>query len=680
MNASATGSPATTGPKTPLRKVGDGGQESGSAPSTKKRKQYRSGYEVSTQALSYVPYALEMSGRKRAIPFGLPDGSPKKQPRISKKLSSEDLSRLARDASILPPGAELRDFQVQCTLRVLQRGRDICVIAPTGAGKSMLWCLPLLTSSSAVSLVVTPYTSLGSQGELDMNNYGLRSIFVHSEQNSDRDLERIAQGHYRVVFICVESLETPRFARVLHSPSFQAILQGVYIDEAHLVKESLDWRPGYQRLGQLRTVIGRGTPLVAISATLPQQYRDALCTHASLGSNYLLINQGNFRGELSLVILPLQHETSFKDLAFTLPDGIRQSDILPTLVYYDDIDKLRVMLWWFHDRLERLGLHNHLAGIVHAGLSDTHQRIALEDFRAGRTLILLATEKIGAGVHLPRVERVVQYRARHNLSLAKLDQRRGRGARTKGMTATCYFFVEPELISGDLDEMRATVDPGILALVRAEGCYQDVLDNWLENPLRRPLTQAQTTRRCCSHCQPDLASIKEFEFVMVDPSIQVQATSNVLPRDSRDAVSHELRRLRALAWKETWRAEWRSFGPKSLITDADIEAVAKVATSISSLDDLRPLTRIPYWDIFAPWLLSAVQQTVIKLKLAPREDQVQAEEQVAPVEGVGVNVVREPDTAEVGDPQAEKAVRRRSRRTNPRTGMHQNEFLLDFST
>lgn len=166
-NTVDTSSLATSDPKTPARRAGLEGQETVSTPSTKKRKQYRSGYEVSTQALSYVPYALEMSGRKRAIPFGLPDGSPKKHPRISKKLSSADLNRLARDANVLPPAAELRDFQVQCTLRVLQRGGDVCVIAPTGAGKSMLWCLPLLTSPTAVSLVVTPYTSLGSQGELE---------------------------------------------------------------------------------------------------------------------------------------------------------------------------------------------------------------------------------------------------------------------------------------------------------------------------------------------------------------------------------------------------------------------------------------------------------------------------------------------------------------------------------
>lgn len=684
-NSTGTSPLVTPDPKTPPRRAGLEGQETASAPPTKKRKQYRSGYAVSTQALSYVPYALEMSGRKRAIPFGLPDGAPNKQPRISKKLSFEDLNRLARNANILPPGTELRDFQVQCTLRVLQRGGDICVIAPTGAGKSMLWCLPLLTSLSAVSLVVTPYTSLGSQGELEyvlcaivralltpplsMNNYGLRSIFIHSEQNSDADLEAVAQGQYRVVFICVESLETPRFARVLHSARFQAILQGVYIDEAHLVKESLDWRPGYQRLAGLRIVIGRGIPLVAISATLPQQYRDALCTHAGLSSKYFLINQGNFRAELSLVVLPLRYETSFRDLAFTLPEGVRQSNILPTLVYYDDIDKLRLMLWWFHDRLESLGLRTNLAGIVHAGLSDTHQRVALEDFRMGRTLILLATEKIGAGVHLPRVERVIQYRARHNLSLAKLDQRRGRGARTRGMSATCYFFVEAELIEGKVEELRDTVDSGILALVRAEGCYQDVLDNWLENPLRRPLTEAQTARLCCSHCQPHLASIQQFEFIMVDPSAQVRTASSLLSQDKRDAVRDELRQLRAQAWRDSWRVEWRSFGPRSLIADTDLDAVAKVATSISCLDDLRPLTRIPYWDVFAPWLLTAVQQTVSKLQLAPLEEEEE-------------NVVGESQEnhVEAAGPQSVVVVRNLRRRAppNPRMNMHHAEVLIDL--
>ncbi|KAI0737483.1 P-loop containing nucleoside triphosphate hydrolase protein, partial [Irpex lacteus] len=484
----------------------------------KPQKQFRNGYEVSPQALSFVPYKLEKKARKRAKPFSFEDGPAAKQPRKHTKVTVDRWNKLAREAGVLPVDATLREFQIQCANLVLQAGRDICVIAPTGAGKSMLWCLPVLAQPRTISLVITPYTSLGEQGEADMNRCGISSIFINADQNSETDLQNVARGVYKVVFICVESVETPRFARVLYSKTFKEALQGIYIDEAHLVKESLDWRPGYQRLGQLRTVVGRGAPLVAISATLPSSYRSALCTHAGLGTEHHLINLGNFRNELSLVVRPLQYSGTFQDLAFTVPTGASSATIVPTLVYYDDTLKLTDMLWWYQHRLQSAGIPDTLVDIIHAGLSSTHQERALNSFREGRTKILLATEKIGAGIHLPRVERVVQYLARNNLTLAKLDQRRGRGARTRGMTAICYFLVEPELIGGDPSTLPEATDPGILALVRADGCYQDVLDHWLENPIRqRPFTYDMAARLCCSHCQPDLAAIQEYQWIAVDP-------------------------------------------------------------------------------------------------------------------------------------------------------------------
>lgn len=72
---------------------------------------------------------------------------------------------------------------------------------------------------------------------------------------------------------CPEMLETPMIARVLHSPSFQSNLVGVYLDEGHIVLESQSWCPTYLRLYLLRQVLGSKIPLVALSATLPKQYR-----------------------------------------------------------------------------------------------------------------------------------------------------------------------------------------------------------------------------------------------------------------------------------------------------------------------------------------------------------------------------------------------------------------------
>jgi len=46
-------------------------------------------------------------------------------------------------------------------------------------------------------------------------------IFIFSEQKDMQLLEETACGYYKVVFVCVEMLEGPSFAKILHSKSFQ---------------------------------------------------------------------------------------------------------------------------------------------------------------------------------------------------------------------------------------------------------------------------------------------------------------------------------------------------------------------------------------------------------------------------------------------------------------------------
>ncbi len=472
-------------------------------------------------------------------------------------------------------------------------------------------------------------------------------------------------------------LESPRFAQVLHSATFRGLLQAIYVDEAHLVHESAHWRTSYSRLSGVRQVVGSSVPIVAISATLPSSYRASLCTHIGLKPDYHLINLGNFRPELSIVVRALRYGIStFQDLAFTLPTGARCADLHPTLVYCDDIDMLTDMLWWYHQRLMEFGLPTDTVEILHAGLSESHQQSALQGFRDKSISILLATEKIGAGINLPHVEHVVQYLARNDLSLAKLDQRRGRGARTKGMTAVCYFLVEPELIDGDVEELKKSIDTGILALVRTTGCYQEVLDKWLENPAR-PLPQADVRRVCCSHCHPHLVTAQEYPFIMTNTHEEKSGGAQELSQKDRELVLEELRELRLTAWRKEWRVQWPMFGPKTLISDGDLEAVAKVATSIRTVDDLRPLTKIVYWSVFAPWLLSAVQQTVTKLHLREEEPVGGSHSlsMVADSEGVVKSNVSSRTLR-----NDHSTARPRQSTSNPYRLMHPSEMLLDFTT
>jgi superfamily II DNA helicase RecQ len=250
-------------------------------------------------------------------------------------------------------------------------------------------------------------------------------IFIFSEQKDMQLLEETARGYYPVVFVCVEMLEGPSFAKILHSKSFQNRLLGIYVDEAHLIHESTDWRPAYARLLLLRTLIGCNILMIAMSATLPSSYHESLHTYAGFKRDYVLINLGNHRPELSTVIIPMQNNTSsFRDIAFLLPFGIQASDLEPTIIYSDDLDVLTAMFWWARSRLASLGLPVELVDILHAGLTSYHQTKSLSDFRKGTVAFLLASEKIGVGMNFSNVRKVVQYLCR-GLTLVRWEQRRG---------------------------------------------------------------------------------------------------------------------------------------------------------------------------------------------------------------------------------------------------------------
>lgn len=127
------------------------------------QKQYRSGYEVKPKALAFKPYALNNPGTPTQAAFDLSKQDPLQS---VVALDPEQWSKLAVQMELLPPSAELHSFQVQVCNLVLMRRGDCVLISPTGSGKSLTWTLPLAARKEGISLVITPFTSLGQEGEL----------------------------------------------------------------------------------------------------------------------------------------------------------------------------------------------------------------------------------------------------------------------------------------------------------------------------------------------------------------------------------------------------------------------------------------------------------------------------------------------------------------------------------
>lgn len=408
-------------------------------------------------------------------------------------------------------------------------------------------------------------------------------------------------------------LETPAVAQVLHSESFQAQLSGVYIDEAHTLHESHSWHPSYACLYLLRTIIGTDSPMVCISATLPKRYCNSLQVFAGLQSNYYLINLGNFRPELSTVVAHMQHPaSSFLDLTFVLPWNSTTKSIQQTIIYSNNLNLnlLTAMFWWFHSRLGAMRLPVRLVDILHAGLSEKHQKICTDDFIAGKSKILLGSDKIGAGMDFPHVTLVVQYRCR-GLTIVQWEQRQGHGGRREGLSAIGVILVEKSMTGSD-DENNVypgSEDSGIIDLIQTEDCQEAVIDMWLENPPH------EKTHPCghCSNCNPNLCLSPNFTWIMEDPQTQKAGSRGTTSKSQKKKMVKMLQDWRLKIWRDEWMDKWPSYGPENLVSDADLEEIARHAQTIFTIDDIDAIAQIPHLDDLGDSLLHTVKDILFEV-------------------------------------------------------------------
>jgi hypothetical protein len=499
---------------------------------------------------------------------------------------------------------------------------------------------------------------------------GLEAVFIHAESKSEDILRRTAAAEFRVVYVCVEMLEGPSFARIIHSIPFQRKLLGIFVDEAHLLHDSANWRPAYTRLAALRKVVGEHIPLTAISATLPTPYRQSLLSYAGLNPSYHLINLGNHRPELSTVLIPMKNPvSSFQDLAFLLPSGTSASDMDGTLIYKDDLDILTSMFWWFQQRLSSMGLDTGLVDIIHAGLSDEHQRIVLEEFRQGKIKFLLSSEKVAVGMNFPNVKRVVQYTC-HRVNIVRWEQRRGRGARSKNSSAIGYLLIEPKLLDPSQTEGE---DPGMLELIQSGRCCDDVYDDRLENPNRPSLSFPLTCKRC-SNCTPALLPGREHLFVMETPgdSVLKDSTTFRSTANDKELLRQSLVTWRRRYWEESWRDDWPCYGPKSLLSDGDLDEVAQHMGSITSVETLRPFVHVLHESRILPELLVAFKAAVLSITGSPVAETVtiSSDELLAQSQLSLANQLASADAAGASS----------RRRRQPRVGsLHEGEMVMSFN-
>jgi superfamily II DNA helicase RecQ len=157
----------------------------------------------------------------------------------------------------------------EAVCRAAIAGRDLLLVMPTGAGKSLCYQLPAI-ARGGTALVISPLIALMEDQAAKLAALGLKVARIHS--GLDRGAARQAcvdylQGSLQFLFIAPERLRVPGFAQMLGKRKLALIA----IDEAHCISQwGHDFRPDYRMLGQHLPGLRGGdnaAPVLALTAT-----------------------------------------------------------------------------------------------------------------------------------------------------------------------------------------------------------------------------------------------------------------------------------------------------------------------------------------------------------------------------------------------------------------------------
>jgi RecQ family ATP-dependent DNA helicase len=275
-------------------------------------------------------------------------------------------------------------------------GRDLLLVMPTGAGKSLCYQLPAI-AIGGTALVISPLIALMEDQFAKLAALGLRVARIHS--GLDRSVSRQAcvdylQGALDFLFIAPERLRVPGFPEMLakRAPALIAI------DEAHCISQwGHDFRPDYRMIGQHLPALRDGSatvPVLALTATAtPTVQADII---AQLG----MVNPARFihgfrRDNLAIEVVELSVHERPRAICGLLARRAHR----PAIVYATSRKQSESLA----EELSQLMP----AAAYHAGLdAETRERVQ-HAFQSGQLEVVVATIAFGMGIDKPDIRTII---------------------------------------------------------------------------------------------------------------------------------------------------------------------------------------------------------------------------------------------------------------------------------
>jgi ATP-dependent DNA helicase RecQ len=279
-------------------------------------------------------------------------------------------------------------------------GRDVLGIMPTGAGKSICYQIPALLLDG-VTIVVSPLISLMKDQVDSLNAAGIEATYINSSLSARETSERmrdVAAGHYKLLYIAPERLESEHFRAMIRRLEVPLIA----VDEAHCVSQwGHDFRPSYMTIVRVLQDIEPRPVMAAFTATATDVVKDDIVERLKLREP-ARVTTGYARSNLAMSVVRGADKRDFVERY------IREHSDQAGIIYASTRREVESV----YSFVRGLGVP---VGKYHAGLSEEERAETQEAFQRDDLQIIVATNAFGMGIDKSNVRYVIHNNMPKNL-------------------------------------------------------------------------------------------------------------------------------------------------------------------------------------------------------------------------------------------------------------------------